>query len=416
MTEHAVVIAGGGPTGLMLAGELALAGVDCVVVERRRTQDVEGSRSLGLLSRTIEVLDQRGIADRFLDAGFTVPTHGYGGIRFDVTDLPTRHNYVLALPQKQFEPILADWVTDLGVQILRDRQVTGFVQHDAGVEIELSDDKHLRASYLVGCDGGRSLVRRTAGIDFAGLDPTTSWMIAEVTMDQEPELGFRHDGLGTHALARAADGDPVRVLLTEREVGHSTPPDLDDLRDALITVYGTDFGLRDATWISRFTDATRQAVTYRRGRVLLAGDAAHVHPPQGGQGMQTGIQDAVNLGWKLAQVVDGASAGEPARQLPRRAASGRRPGAAEHDGAGDDQQAGCPSPRSSRHHGRAADHGRTAQVHRCDAHRSGRSLRPRRWTPLDRAADARPRPAHPERSLAGLRRAARRPAGAAQFR
>jgi 3-(3-hydroxy-phenyl)propionate hydroxylase len=307
MTEHAVVIAGGGPTGLMLAGELALAGVDCVVVERRRTQDVEGSRSLGLLSRTIEVLDQRGIADRFLDAGFTVPTHGYGGIRFDVTDLPTRHNYVLALPQKQFEPILADWVTDLGVQILRDRQVTGFVQHDAGVEIELSDDKHLRASYLVGCDGGRSLVRRTAGIDFAGLDPTTSWMIAEVTMDQEPELGFRHDGLGTHALARAADGDPVRVLLTEREVGHSTPPDLDDLRDALITVYGTDFGLRDATWISRFTDATRQAVTYRRGRVLLAGDAAHVHPPQGGQGMQTGIQDAVNLGWKLAQVVDGAS-------------------------------------------------------------------------------------------------------------
>ncbi len=150
-------------------------------------------------------------------------------------------------------------------------------------------------------------MRKTAGIDFAGLDPTTSWMIAEVTMDQEPELGFRHDGLGTHALARAADGDPVRVLLTEREVGHSTPPDLDDLRDALVAVYGTDFGLRGASWISRFTDATRQAVSYRRGRVLLAGDAAHVHPPQGGQGMQTGIQDAVNLGWKLAQVVDGTS-------------------------------------------------------------------------------------------------------------
>ena len=307
MTEHAVVIAGGGPTGLMLAGELALAGVDCVVVEQRRTQDVEGSRSLGLLSRTIEVLDQRGIAERFLDAGFTVPTHGYGGIRFDVTDLPTRHNYVLALPQQQFEPILADWVADLGVPILRDCQVEGFIVDDHGVDIQVTGDKRLRASYLVGCDGGRSLVRKTAGIDFAGLDPTTSWMIAEVTMDQEPELGFRHDGLGTHALARAADGDPVRVLLTEREVGHSTPPDLDDLRDALGAVYGTDFGLRSASWISRFTDATRQAVSYRRGRVLLAGDAAHVHPPQGGQGMQTGIQDAVNLGWKLAQVVDGTS-------------------------------------------------------------------------------------------------------------
>jgi 3-(3-hydroxy-phenyl)propionate hydroxylase len=306
MTDHAVVIAGGGPTGLMLAGELALAGVDCVVVERRRTQDVEGSRSLGLLSRTIEVLDQRGIAERFLDAGFTVPTHGYGGIRFDVSDLPTRHHYVLALPQQQFEPILADWVTDLAVPILRDCQVTGFVQNDDTVDIQVSGDKLLRASYLVGCDGGRSLVRKTAGIEFAGLDPTTSWMIAEVTMDQEPELGFHHDSLGTHVLARASDEGPVRVLLTEREVGHSTP-DLDDLREALIAVYATDFGLRGASWISRFTDATRQAVAYRRGRVLLAGDAAHVHPPQGGQGMQTGIQDAVNLGWKLAQVVDGTS-------------------------------------------------------------------------------------------------------------
>jgi 3-(3-hydroxy-phenyl)propionate hydroxylase len=309
MTEHAVLVAGGGPTGLMLAGELALAGVGVVVVERRSTQDVEGSRALGLLSRTIEVLDQRGIAERFLEVGHVVPSHGYAGIRFDITDLPTRHNYVLALPQSQFEPLLADWVRDLGVPILRGREVEGFAQDDDGVDVEVSGGRRLRARYVVGCDGGRSRVRKAAGIPFPGLDPSTSWMIAEVAMEQEPELGFRHDSTGTHALGRAADDQLIRVLLTEREVHHSSAPGMEDLRDALVAVYGTDFGLRGARWISRFTDATRQAASYRRGRVLLAGDAAHVHPPQGGQGMQTGIQDAVNLGWKLAQVVNGTSPG-----------------------------------------------------------------------------------------------------------
>lgn len=303
MTEHAVVIAGGGPTGLMLAGELALAGVDVAVVERRRTQEVEGSRALGLLPRTIEVLDQRGIAERFLDAGYVVPTHGYAGIRFDISDLPTRHNYVLALPQSQFEPILADWVSDLGVRILRGCAVEGFTQDDHGVDIDVSGSEQVRARYLVGCDGGRSPVRKIAGIDFTGLDPSTSWLIAEVEMADEPDLGFRSDSVGTHALGRAGDGELIRVLLTEPEVHSGAGPGIEDLRQELVAVYGTDFGLRRATWISRFTDATRQAVSYRRGRVLLAGDAAHVHPPQGGQGMQTGIQDAVNLGWKLAQVV-----------------------------------------------------------------------------------------------------------------
>jgi len=224
MTEHAVLIAGGGPTGLMLAGELALAGVDVVVVERRSTQDVDGSRALGLLSRTIEVLDQRGIAERFLDAGYVVPTHGYAGIRFDIADLPTRHNYVLALPQSQFEPILADWVSDLGVPILRDCEVEGFAQDDHGVDVDVSGDKRLRARYLVGCDGGRSLVRKTAGIDFAGLDPSTSWMIAEVAMEEEPELGFRHDSVGTHALGRPADGELIRVLLTDARSTTPLPP------------------------------------------------------------------------------------------------------------------------------------------------------------------------------------------------
>jgi 3-(3-hydroxy-phenyl)propionate hydroxylase len=307
VTEHAVVIAGGGPTGLMLAGELALAGVDVVVVERRVSQDVDGSRAGGLHSRTIEVLDQRGIADRFLSAGQVGPALGFSLIPLDISDFPTRHNYVLALWQSQFEPILADWVGELGVRILRGRDVVGFAQDDSGVEVELSGDMSLRAEYLVGCDGGRSLVRKTAGIDFSGLDPSTSWMIAEVEMDEEPEFGFRRDSVGTHALGRRAVGEPIRLVLTERHVDHTGDPSMGELREALVAVYGTDYGLRSANWISRFNDMTRQAASYRHGRVLLAGDAAHVHPPHGGQGLNTGVQDAVNLGWKLAQVVNKTS-------------------------------------------------------------------------------------------------------------
>lgn len=307
VSAHAVVIAGGGPTGLMLAGELALAGVDVVIVERRVNQDVDGSRAGGLLSRTIEVLDQRGIAERFLAAGYTVPAQGFAGVVLDISDFPTRHNYVLALWQSQFEPILADWVVELGVPILRGQEVVGLAQDHSGVDVEISGDTSLRAEFLVGCDGGRSLVRKAAGIDFAGLDPSTSWMIAEVEMDEEPEFGFRRDSVGQHAIGRRQPGEPIRLVLTERDLDHTGEPSMSELREALIGVYGTDFGLRRANWISRFTDMTRQAVSYRQGRVLLAGDAAHVHPPQGGQGLGTGVQDAVNLGWKLAQVINKTS-------------------------------------------------------------------------------------------------------------
>ncbi|MEY2580585.1 MAG: 3-(3-hydroxy-phenyl)propionate hydroxylase, partial [Ilumatobacteraceae bacterium] len=307
MTEHAVVIAGGGPTGLMLAGELALAGVDVVIVERRTSQDLDGSRAGGLHSRTIEVLDQRGIAERFLSAGQVHPALSFSQIALDISDFPTRHNYVLALWQRLFEPILAGWVGELGVPILRGCEVVGFAQDDTGVDVELSDDSSLRAEYLVGCDGGRSLVRKAAGIDFAGLDPSTSWMIAEVEMDEEPEFGFRHDSVGTHAIGRRQEGERIGVVLTERHVEHTGEPSMDELREALVGVYGTDFGVHSPTWISRFTDMSRQAASYRHGRVLLAGDAAHVHPPQGGQGLNTGVQDAVNLGWKLAQVVNRTS-------------------------------------------------------------------------------------------------------------
>jgi len=307
MTGHAVVIAGGGPTGMMLAGELALAGVDVVIVERRTSQDLDGSRAGGLHSRTIEVLDQRGIAERFLSAGNVHPNTGFALIPLDLSDFPTRHNYLLGLWQSHFEPILAGWVGELGVPILRGCEVVGFAQDESGVDVALSGDTSLRAQYLVGCDGGRSLVRKAAGIDFPGLDPSTSWMIAEVEMDEEPELGFRRDSVGTHALGRREDREAIGVVLTEREVEHTGKPSMDELREALVAVYGTDYGLRRANWISRFTDMTRQAASYRHGRVLLAGDAAHVHPPHGGQGLNTGVQDAVNLGWKLAQVVNETS-------------------------------------------------------------------------------------------------------------
>jgi 2-polyprenyl-6-methoxyphenol hydroxylase-like FAD-dependent oxidoreductase len=224
-----------------------------------------------------------------------------------VSDFPTRHNYVLGLPQSRIEPILAGWVDELGVPVVRGCEVAGFVEDDGGVDVLLSDGRSLRAAFLVGCDGGRSLVRKLSGIDFAGLDPSTSWMIAEVEMDDEPEMGMRHDRLGSHGITRMEQGGPIRVLLTEPDLERQREPTIDDLRASLVAIFGTDYGLRRAGWISRFTDATRQAASYRRGRVLLAGDAAHVHPPHGGQGLNTGVQDAVNLGWKLAQVIAGAS-------------------------------------------------------------------------------------------------------------
>jgi 3-(3-hydroxy-phenyl)propionate hydroxylase len=306
MTEHAVVIAGGGPTGLMLAGELALAGVDVAIVERRASQDLSGSRAGGLHSRTIEVLDQRGIADRFLSQGQMHKVVHFH-VALEISDFPTRHNYVLGLWQKHIERILADWVGELAVPIHRKREVTGFAQDDTGVDVELSDGNSLRAEYLVGCDGGRSVIRKAAGIEFPGWDPTTSWLIAEAETSAEPAWGSRHDALGTHGVGKLEYGRRVRVVLTEQRVGPASEPILRDVSEALIAVYGTDYGIHSPTWISRFTDMTRQAAAYRDRRVLLAGDAAHVHPPVGGHGLNIGVQDAVNLGWKLARVVNGTS-------------------------------------------------------------------------------------------------------------
>ena len=291
----------------MLAAELKLAGIDVVVVERRTGNDLDGSRAGGLHARTIEVLDQRGVADRFLTEGQPYPAVGFAYNQLDMRDFPTRHNYVLALWQRDTERILAGWVDELGVAMLRGREVVGFSQDDDGVEVGLSDGTTLHAAYLVGCDGGRSLVRKVAGIEFPGLDPSASWIIAEVEMREQPEIGTRPEGGGIGPVNRAEGGGPYGVVVRERVVAHDRDPTLDDLSEALIAVYGRDFGAHGATRLSRFTDVSRQAAAYRAGRVLLAGDAAHVHPPQGGQGLNVGMQDAVNLGWKLAQVVKGTS-------------------------------------------------------------------------------------------------------------
>ena len=305
--QHAVAIAGGGPTGLMLAAELALAGIDVAIVERREGQDVLGQRAGGLHARTIELLDQRGIANRFLWAGYTAQVAGFSRIPLDISDFPTRHNYGLALWQAKIERILADWVEELAVPIYRAREVTNFVQDDTGVDVELSTGEPLRAQYLVGCDGGRSVVRKAAGIDFPGHDATKSYLIAEVQLAGEPEWGIRQDAIGIHSLGRLDEGS-VRVMVTERElVTGSNEPTLRELSEAMIAVFNSDYGVHSPTSIGRFTDMARQADAYRNRRVLLAGDAAHVHHPVGGQGINTGMQDAINLGWKLAQVINGTS-------------------------------------------------------------------------------------------------------------
>ncbi|WP_308465612.1 FAD-dependent monooxygenase [Rathayibacter soli] len=321
MTEYPVVIVGGGPTGMMLAAELKLAGIDAPIIELRTSQERAGSRAGGLHARTIEVFDQRGIAERMLSAGTIAQVAAFNSVRLDISDFPTPHPYGLGLWQKLTEQIMADWLDELGVKIEPGHEVVGVVQDDAGVSIRLADGEQLRAQYLVGCDGGRSLVRKSAGIEFGGSAASVSNLLAEVEFEVEfdqtgpaepdtgggPEWGLRRDEFGIHALSPIDDGKRMSVLVTERQLHTSREPGLEELREAMVEVWGSDFGARNPVWISRFTDAARQAKTYRAGRILLAGDAAHIHYPVGGQGLNLGVQDAVNLGWKLAQVVKGVS-------------------------------------------------------------------------------------------------------------
>ncbi|MFF1635630.1 rifampin monooxygenase [Leifsonia sp. NPDC058248] len=308
-----VIISGGGPTGMMLASELRLHDVDVLVLER----DAEPSRlvrSLGLHPRSIEILDQRGLLDRFLALGQQYPAGvgRFAGIASPrPVSLDTAHDYVLGIPQPVTDRLLAERAVELGAEVRRGSEVTGIEQDDDGVNVELADGIRMRSRWLVGCDGGRSLVRRLLGIGFPGDPATTEWLLGEVqvtaaaediaAVSEEVRKTHRGFGIGPAGdrLFRAVV--PAATVAEDRSV----PPTLEEFREQLRAYAGTDFGVHSPRSLTRFTDATRLAERYRVGRVLLAGDAAHVHPPLGGQGLNLGIQDAFNLGWKLAAEVDG---------------------------------------------------------------------------------------------------------------
>jgi 2-polyprenyl-6-methoxyphenol hydroxylase-like FAD-dependent oxidoreductase len=307
-----VTIIGGGPTGMMLASELRLHDVDVLVLEK----DAEPSRlvrSLGLHPRSIEIMDQRGLLERFLAQGKQYPAAArFAGIDKPwPADLDTAHGYVLGIPQPESDRLLADRAVELGAEVRRGEEVTRVDQDDEGVTVELADGARLRSRWLVGCDGGRSLVRRQLGVGFPGDPAQTEWILGEVEVTMPPdelagvsaEVRKTHRGFGIgpagNGLHRAVV--PAATVAEDR----TTPPTLEEFRTQLRVYAGTDFGVHSPRWLSRFTDATRLADRYRTGRVFLAGDAAHVHPPLGGQGLNLGIQDAFNLGWKLAAEVSG---------------------------------------------------------------------------------------------------------------
>lgn len=290
---------------MLLAAELAIAGVDVALVERRTAPGQPGTRALGLMPRAIETLDLRGIGDRFVAAGQTYPALNFH-VPLDISQFPSRRNYLLGLPQNQVETLLDAWIRPMPIAFLRGRSAVAVVAHDSGVRVTLDDGSALMADYLVGCDGGRSLVRKSAGIAFEGWPASTSWITAELKADMEVPLGFHVDQAGQqHAIVQGDTAGHLRLVLVEQAPDLAREPDLEAVRRSLCHAYGSDFGVRDPVWISRFTDMARQATTYRSGRILIAGDAAHVHAPLGGQGLGIGLQDAMNLGWKLARVVHG---------------------------------------------------------------------------------------------------------------
>ncbi|MET8139429.1 FAD-dependent monooxygenase [Sphaerisporangium sp. NPDC005288] len=316
-----VVIAGAGPTGLMLACELRLAGVDVLVLERDAERADAESRAGGMHARTLEVLDQRGMVEPFLRAGRPLPGGHFSALPLDFRNLPTRHPHLLVLLQRHIERLLEEHATRLGVRLWRGAEVTGLRQSGSGVEVEVlgggpqgngrhgeAGQRWMSAEYLVGCDGGRSAVRRLAGIGFAGTSATLTAMLGDVELDAPPEHPLFQERR-EHGTISVLSFEPGwhRVMTTEFDqvAGRDEPVTLEGLRRACLKIAGTDYGMRSPRWLSRFGDAARQAVEYRSGRVLLAGDAAHVHFPAGGQGLNLGVQDAVNLGWKLALVVHG---------------------------------------------------------------------------------------------------------------
>jgi 2-polyprenyl-6-methoxyphenol hydroxylase-like FAD-dependent oxidoreductase len=305
-----VIVAGGGPTGMMLAAELRLHGVRVVVLEKEAALALR-VRSLGLHVRSIEILDQRGLLERFLAEGTQYPVGRFAGIDKPAPELDTAHEYLLGIPQSITDRLLAEHAEAAGAEVRLGAELAGLRQDADGVTAVLADGEEVRARYLVGCDGGRSTVRKLVGIGFPGDAATMEWWLGEF------EVGVPAEAM---AAAAAEVSGPLLRFGPHQDVpgvwrfvpraaavaGEGAgAPTAEEFRARLMELAGTDFGVRSPRWLTRFSDATRQAERYREGRVFLAGDAAHVHPPMGGQGLNLGIQDAFNLGWKLAGAVAG---------------------------------------------------------------------------------------------------------------
>ncbi|MBT2386570.1 FAD-dependent monooxygenase [Streptomyces sp. ISL-11] len=307
--DAAVIIAGAGPAGLMLAGELRLAGTEVIVLERLPKRTGE-SRGLGFTARTMEIFDQRGLLSRFGDIDTSTQGH-FGGLPIDFALLDGARQAAKSVPQSHTEAVLEEWVTSLGTDLRRGHQVLSFTDEGDHVAVTVQGpdgESVLSAQYLVGCDGGRSMIRKAAGFDFPGTAATMEMFLADVRgLDLEPRM-IGETLPGGMVMVGPLPGNITRIIVCERGTPpqrRTTPPSYDEVAAAWKRLTGTDISHGDPEWVSSFGDATRQVTEYRRGRVLLAGDAAHIHLPAGGQGMNTSIQDAVNLGWKLAAVTAG---------------------------------------------------------------------------------------------------------------